>query len=58
MLLTELIPLDKKGREAGVGSRLTVSAMPLNILRMLLYDRENGYVNPIDTRNVPKPASR
>lgn len=57
MLLSELIPLDKEEKGAGEGSRLIVSTMPVNIIWMLLYGRENGYVNSIDIHNGPKPAS-
>lgn len=57
MLFTELIPLDKEGKGPREGNRLIVSTKLLNILWMLLYDRENGYVNSIDIRNVQKPAS-
>ena len=57
MLFTELIPLDKEGKGPREGNRLIVSTRLLNILWMLLYDRENGYVNSIDIRNVQKPAS-
>lgn len=57
MLFTELIPLDKEGKGPREGNRLIVSTKLLNILWMLLYDRENGYVNSIDICNVQKPAS-
>ena len=57
MLFTELIPLDKEGKGHREGNRLIVSTRLLNILWMLLYDRENGYVNSIDICNVQKPAS-
>ena len=57
MLFTELIPLYKEGKGPREGNRLIVSTRLLNILWMLLYDRENGYVNSIDICNVQKPAS-
>ena len=57
MIFTELIPLDKEEKGPREGNRLIVSTKLLNILWMLLYDRENGYVNSIDTCNVQKPAS-